>query len=161
AVMDHYMELLARMHRLPLEEFEAAGLPRPASAKAIALGDFDTWVAGYRKLKKRPEPMLEFVIDWIYRNTPDGRGRAGFVAGDAGQRLSARGPVPAILDLELAYRGDPIADLAAVLNRDLEEPLGDMSYAVSRYEAHSGEPVDRADLAYHTVRFGIYAPLGI
>ena len=66
---------------------------------------------------------------------------------------------PARLDVELATRGDPAADLGALLSRDLSEPLGDIEHALRHYEATSGEPVDRDVVRYHAVRFGLITPL--
>jgi hypothetical protein len=159
AVIDHYMELLVQIHGLPLDDFVAAGAKRPTTPEALALGDLAAWVGSYRKAKKRPEPLIEFGIDWLERNVPAGRERASFLTGDSGQFLFDGGRVTAVIDVELAYIGDPAADLGGMLNRDLSEPLGDLSYAVRRYEEISGETVDRRVVHYHAVRFGMVTPL--
>jgi aminoglycoside phosphotransferase (APT) family kinase protein len=159
AVRSHYMELLARVHALPSDDFEAAGMQRPADAPALARGDLDAWVAGYRAAQQRPEPAIEFTLDWLARNTPTGRRRVAPLLGDAGQFLFEGGRVTALIDVELATLGDPAADLGALLSRDLSEPLGDLEHAVCHYERASGEPVDRAVIHYHAVRFGLITPL--
>ena len=159
AVRNHYMELLARVHALPTADFEAAGMKRPADALALARGDLDAWVAAYRSARTRPEPAIEFTLDWLTRNAPRDRRRVAPLLGDAGQFLFDRGRVTAILDVELATLGDPAADLGALLSRDLSEPLGDLEHAVRHYEQASGEPVERAVIHYHAVRFGVITPL--
>jgi aminoglycoside phosphotransferase (APT) family kinase protein len=159
AVRNHYMELLAGVHALPTGEFETAGMQRPATARELARGDLDGWIAAYRQAKTRPEPTIEFALDWLARNAPAGRERVGLLLGDAGQFLFERSRVTAILDVELATLGDPAADLGALLSRDLSEPLGDIEHALRHYEATSGEPVDRNVVRYHAVRFGLITPL--
>jgi aminoglycoside phosphotransferase (APT) family kinase protein len=159
AVRDHYMEILARIHRIDVADFASSGLEVPGSAEELGLGDLDTWVASYRRTKQRPEPLIEFAVDWLHRNVPRGRSDASFLVGDAGQFLFERGRVTALIDLELAYLGDPAADLGALLSRDLSEPLGDLSDALRTYERLIGEPVDRRVALYHAIRFGIVTPL--
>lgn len=161
AVLDDYISILARMHALDLAPFEAAGLPRPLDPDRLALGDFDHWERRFRRGKRRPEPLIEFVIGWLRRNVPQGRSRVSFVAGDSGQFLFDAGRVTAILDLELAHLGDPVADLAALRCRDMSEPLGDLARAVRRYGEITGEPVDLAALDYHTVRFALCTPMAV
>ncbi len=161
AVLDAYVDILAQMHQIPLERFDGAGLPRPQDARALALGDLPRWEAVYRARARRPEPRIEFVLGWLRRNVPAGRTRVALVAGDSGQFLFERGRVTAILDLELAHFGDPLADLAGMRCRDLSEPLGDLSRAFRRYAEQSGEALDLRALDYHTIRFGIVTPLAV
>jgi aminoglycoside phosphotransferase (APT) family kinase protein len=161
AVLDEYVDVLARIHRIDVAAFEAAGLRRPATPEALALLDFDAWERAYRRRKRRPEPAVEFAIRWVRREAPRDRRRASLVCCDAGQFLFERGRLTAVIDLELACLGDPLADLGGMRGRDLSEPLGDLSRAVRRYEAATGEPVDRGALDFHTVRFGIVTPMAV
>jgi hypothetical protein len=161
AVLDHYMEILVEMHRIDVAAFEAIGLSRPTTARELGFADLPRWVEGFRKRKNRPEPLIEFVLGWLERNVPTHRTRATFVAGDSGQFLFDRGRVTAVLDLELAFLGDPMADLAGMRSRDLSEPLGDLARGFRRYEALSGEPIDTPTLHYHTVRFALNTPLAV
>jgi aminoglycoside phosphotransferase (APT) family kinase protein len=161
SVLDDYMALLARMHQIDVGAFEKLGLERPDSPQALGLGDFDIWERGYRKNKRRPEPLIEFLIGWVRRNVPHDRERVSFLCADAGQFLYANGKVTAVLDLELACLGDPAADLGGMRCRDLSEPLGDLARAVKVYEKITGEPVDRSVIDYHTVRFALVTPLAV
>ena len=159
AVLDHYIEILAAMHRIPLSAFAHLSLPLPATPEALALGDLPRWEKSYRARKKAPEPLIEFVLRWLHENAPRHRTRTTFLAGDAGQFLFEAGRVTRVIDLELAYLGDPLADLAGMLSRDLSEPLGDLSRGFRRYGELMGEPVDLPTVLYHAARFAIVTPL--
>jgi len=159
AVQRHYMELLARMHALDVQPFLAAGLPAPAKHERLALADLPIWEKAYRMAKARPEPLIEFALQWLKRNLPEPSGPASFVCGDSGQFLFDEGRVTAIIDLELAHLGDPAEDLGALRCRDLSEPLGDLRHAVADYQEFGGCPVDPFLLDFHTVRFALMTPL--
>ena len=158
-MVDHYVELLARMHAIPLEDFEAIGMERPTTPEAIGLGDFDSWEQQYRSFKCRPEPWIEFMIRWVRRNVPQGRDTPTFLTCDCGQFMFDQGRVTAVVDLELAYLGDPAADLAGMRARDLSESLPNLKLAVQRYAEYSGRHIDPRVIDYHTVRFGLCTPM--
>lgn len=161
AVQEHYMDLLAEMHRIDPAEFQKAGLERPADGTAAAFVDLPRWEAGYRQGKSAPEPLIEWCLRWLKRNVPERSGDVRFLTGDAGQFLFDAGRVSAVIDLELATLGDPHADLGALRSRDVSEPLGDLSHAYRRYAEASGEPIDRAALDFHAVRFALNTPLAV
>jgi aminoglycoside phosphotransferase (APT) family kinase protein len=161
SVLDHYVEILARMHALDAAEFEAVGLGRPRTPEALGLMDFPAWEAAYRAKKRRPEPLVEFGIRWVRRNVPRHRRRVSFLCADAGQFLFEGGRVTAVHDLELACLGDPLADLGGMRGRDLSEPLGDLSRAFRRYAELTGEELDLPVLDYHTIRFALCTPLAV
>jgi len=159
SVITELMGVMARMHDLGLEPFEAAGFTRPRSAEALVMGDFATWTSNFEAAKSRPEPEIAFGVDWLARNMIEGREQVSFLAGDAGQFMFDEGHLTGLIDLELAYLGDPAADLGALLCRDLSEPLGDLSEAIRIYERVSGRPVDRRAVHFHAIRFGLVTPL--
>ncbi len=64
-----------------------------------------------------------------------------------------------MLDMELAYLGDPMADLGALFCRDLTEAMGPLDVALDRYEAASGRDVDRRVVLYHAIRFALTTPV--
>ncbi len=161
AVLDDYMDALARVHALDTAGFEALGLTVSEGDEGLAFGDFDIWEESYRAREVRPEPAIEFLIKWVRSNVPRGRLRKSFLCADAGQFLFEGNHVTALIDLELAYIGDPAADLGSLRSRDLSEPLGDLSRATRRYEERTGEVVDRSVLDYHTVRFATVTPLAV
>ncbi len=157
-VLNHYMDLLADMHSIDPKRFEQLGLERPKGAEALGFGDLDRWEKIYRKSKKRPEPIIEFVTGWLRRNVPKDREEIACLAVDAGQFVFEDGRVTAMLDFELACLGDPAADLAAMRGRDMAEPLGDLALAFDRYYAKTGKRIPKPILDYHTVRFNLYTP---
>ncbi len=161
AVLADYMAVLAKMHAIDPAKFEKVGLERPSSPQSIGLGDLDVWERGYRKHKRRPEPLIEFVLGWVRRNVPHDREEVSFLCADAGQFLFDAGRVTAVLDLELACLGDPAADLAGMRCRDLSEPLGNLARGIRHYESIVGKPVDRSVIDFHTVRFAIVTPLAV
>jgi hypothetical protein len=161
AVLDHYVELLVAMQRIDVADFEAIGFRRPTSARELALADLPRWEQAFRARKKRPEPLIELVLRWLYEHIPTHRTRACFATGDAGQFLFENGRVTAVIDLELAFLGDPLADLGAMRSRDASEPLGDLSRGYRRYAELTGEPIDADVLHFHTVRFALNTPLAV
>jgi hypothetical protein len=160
AVRDEFIEILAGIHALPLEGFEAFGLERKRTPRALALGDTADGIARYRKLRRRPDPVVDFLIDWCERNAPPGRSENVFLTGDSGQFIFEDGHVTAMLDMELGYLGDPLADLGGLFCRDLTERMGDLDVALDRYAAASGRDVDRRVVLYHAIRFALTTPVG-
>ncbi|WP_239645648.1 phosphotransferase family protein [Mycobacterium sp. UM_CSW] len=161
SVIDEYMEILARIHRLDPGEFSAVGLKLPKDPQQQALSSFEESVARYRSTKKRPEPFLEFGIGWIRRHIPAHRFDPRFVLGDPGQFMFADGRVTGLLDVELAYLGDTAHDLAGLRLRDISEPFGDLERAFRRYEEVSGVELDLPVVEFHTAQFSLTTPLSL
>jgi aminoglycoside phosphotransferase (APT) family kinase protein len=161
AVMSQYMEALARIHAIDPKKFEAIGMPWPAGPREAALGLFNPYEAMYRQTKRRPEPVLEFLIRWVRRNTPLHRTQVSFLVSDVAQFMFDKDRLTAILDVELAYLGDRLQDLAALQYRDTSEPLGDIAAALRHYEAITGEPIDGDAFDYHAIAFGCVTPISM
>ena len=160
--LDHYLEILVAMHAIDPAEFaNDAGIRMPKNGVESCLGDLPSFEREYRRAKQRPDPMIEFSVDWCRRNVPVDRPRVTFVHCDSGQFLFDRGRVTGLIDFEISYLGDPAADLAGMRSRQLSEPLGDLRAAIDRYGELAGEPVDTRAVDYHTVRFGLSNPLGL
>ena len=161
SVMDHYIDQLAAIHAIDASAFEAVGLERPVGPTAIALEFFEQYVELYRESKRRPEPLLEFFINWVRRSVPKNRNRVSLVCADPAQFLFQNDRVTALLDFELAYLGDPMHDLAGLLLRDLNEPLGDLGRALRRYSELTGEQIDEEAFDFHTIRWAACTPLSM
>lgn len=161
SVMDHYVELLAALHAIDPAEFEAVGFVRPSGPEAIAGIYFEGAVARYRAAKRRPEPLLEFMIGWVKRNRPRSRNRVTLVWGDPAQFLFQDGRITALLDFEFAHLGDPMHDLAAMQLRDTSEPLGDIARVLRRYADLTGEMIDAEAFDFHLIQFAVATPVDL
>jgi len=161
AVLNDYIEILARCHRLDIAPYEKIGMTPPGRDDELGLCDLATWEAGFRKAKARPEPIIEYTLRWLRRNIPQGRSQVSFLSADAGQFLYEGGKVTALIDLELACLGDPAADLAGMRGRDLSEPLGDLPAAFRRYFEIMGDEIPASVIDFHTVRFNLNTPMAI
>jgi aminoglycoside phosphotransferase (APT) family kinase protein len=159
SVLDHYVELLARMHAIPPAELEAAGVERPTDPRRLALILFDRFESMFRGDQRAPEPAIDFLVGWVRRHVPRQRTRASVIACDSGQFVFDAGRVTAMLDFDSAHLGDPLVDLASMRTRALSEPLGDLRPAFRLYEDLTGEPIDREALDFHTVQWTLCTPM--
>lgn len=158
SVLNHYVDLLADLHAIDPKRFEEIGIERPKGPEALGFADLDRWEKVYRETKKRPEPLIEFVFDWLRRRVPKEREEVACLQVDSAQFLFEKGRVTSFLDLELACLGDPAADLAGMRGRDMAEPLGDLNPAFERYFAKTGKRIPKEIIDYHTVRFNLATP---
>lgn len=161
AILDHYMDVLAVIHARDTAEFTPLGFPVPADAEALALVNFERFERRYRPAKRRPEPLLEFGIQWLHRNVPRHRYDPRFILGDPAQFMFEGHRLTGLLDVELAHIGDVAHDLAGLRLRTIPEPLGDIGRALRRYEAASGQPLDRVAIEFHTAQFSLATPMSL
>jgi aminoglycoside phosphotransferase (APT) family kinase protein len=153
AVMDDYVDILARIHALPVEPFAEAGILRAERPEASAVVGMQCYERAYRKRKKRPDPFLEFCLAWLKRNPLDNRGREAPVVWDSGQFHHQGGRVCAVLDLEIGHVGDPMMDLAGFRMRDTVIGYGEFPRLYERYAERTAEPVDMAAIQHHHLSF--------
>jgi aminoglycoside phosphotransferase (APT) family kinase protein len=149
-----YMEHLARIHEVPVDAFRhIRQLSRPPqTAREIALHQSERM---YRIGVKtgNNDTVAEFLQMWLRRNVPVHRSEARFIAGDAGQFMSAGSEVLAVMDFEIASIGDTHWDLACFRGRHPLENMGDIPALYRRYAQASGKEVDLRVVGYHTVAF--------
>lgn len=146
------VDLMARMHRIGLDELRARGFEVPASpGETVWSGAIARLEEHYLASVHPRDPVIDFLRGWLRRNTPAGRDRPAFVTWDAAQFLHADGRLTALIDFELAHVGDPYMDLAPLRSRDTMELFGDLSGAFARYEAAVGEPVDLDVVRYFEI----------
>lgn len=155
-----YIEELARMHAIPADAFDGAGMAMPSNPTELATGLNEPF---FKMMERRIEPPArsEFFRQWLLRNAPQHRTSVSYVAGDACQFLSKGPDVVALLDFELGYLGDPLQDLACFRARHPVENLGDIYALFRRYAEVTGEPLDLPVLAYQTVQFLAAAITGV
>ena len=154
SIRAQYIEVLADMHRIPLSEFAELGLPVPKNASEIALNLYAACERIYRqRMNGRPFPLMDFIWSWVRRNAPQYRARMGFVSADAGQFLFEGDRLTGLIDFEVGYIGDPLAEFAGMRLRDSTEPLGDIGSMMDHYEALTGDVLDNFSIEYHTAGF--------
>jgi len=149
SVVDDYLQILARMHRLGLQPFLDAGIqraPRPEESGTFGMGRYERV---YRRAKNDPDPFMEFCLAWLRRNPPRSRGREAAIVWDTGQFHHRGGKIVAVLDVEIGHIGDPMMDLAGWRMRDTVIGFGKFSELYARYAELVDEPVDVAALQRH------------
>lgn len=161
AVLDHYIEILTRVHSIDPADFVAVGVRMPVGPADVALNMFDRFEAMYRRDKQAPAPLLEFGIQWVRRNVLAHRDQPRFVTCDSAQFMFADGRVTGLIDLENGYIGDPMQDLASFRMRDMTEPLGDVIAGMLRYEELTGVPLDVGAIDYHLVQWSLCTPMSL
>lgn len=163
ALARHFMDLLARLHRIDAERFEAMGFPRPTSAEEFALGDLSRWEKGHRRGLREPVPLVTFACQWLRRNVPAAPARPVLSQGDTGPGnfLFQGGRVTAILDWEFAHLADPMEDLALLRPRDFYYPTGDLRGWLETYRDIAGIELDIGKLRYYSVKAMLITPLAL
>ncbi len=153
-VRREFINALAKLHAIPVEEFGAIGLPVPKSAREIALSLYKPCIDIVRAaFADRPFPLTEFYARWLEKNAPEDRDRPGFVTADAGQFLYDGDRFTGLIDFEVSYIGDPAAEFAGMRLRDTTEPLGDISELRKYYESLTGDRIPYRAIAYHSAGF--------
>lgn len=161
SVMDDYLQILARMHRLDLEAFVRAGAELPADGAEVALTGMRAYERAYRSQKVVPDPFGEFCLAWLKRNPPPGRRAPAVVVWDSGQLMHRDGRVVALLDLELAHIGDPLMDLAGFRMRDTVIGFGDLGGLYRRYAELTGTDIDLDAVEYFHFAFALTTQLAL
>lgn len=153
AAVDEYLQILARLHALPIEPFVNAGVMRAATPAESGTFGISRYERLYRSVKKHPNPFLEFSLAWLKRNPPLSHGRESAIVWDSGQFHTEKGRILAVLDVEIGHIGDPMMDLAAWRQRDTIIGYGDFKALYARYEELTGRPVDLDALMRHHFAF--------
>lgn len=156
-----YMAIMAAVHRIEVDKAVAIGLPFPQDSEAVALAYFGDADRYYQIHRAGPQPLIEFVRKWVLEHLPRHRTQTALLIADAPQFFHDGDRITQIFDLELAHIGDPMADLASVRVRDINEPIGGMTTLLQRYVAESGNPIDWEALDFHTIASFLAVPMRI
>jgi len=146
-------EVLARIHAiempptLPLQE-----LPAAAKLEQLELQ--------YRR-QQLPRPVFEFALRWLHQHLPRPAAAPCLVHGDFrnGNLLIDHSGIAAVLDWELAHRGEALEDLGWLCVPSwrfglLDRPVGGFGHIeelIAGYEGAGGARVDRQRLFFWTV----------
>ncbi len=160
AVVDDYLQVLARLHALEIQEFEAAGIAssEPSASGLVGLRAYERV---YRSTKRRPDPFMEYCLGWLRRNPPRSQGRQAPVVWDSGQFHHQDGKIVAVLDLEIGHIGDPMMDLAGWRMRDTIVGFGEFGQLYDRYAELAGQPVDMGAIQIHHFAFTLTNQLAL
>jgi aminoglycoside phosphotransferase (APT) family kinase protein len=139
-------EILARIHGM-----EPAGLPKLAVRTAAGIIQ-DLQVMYLYRAECWPRPVFELAFRWLAQRLPAEMYPARLVHGDFrnGNMIVGHGGVRAVLDWEIAYLGDPMADLGWLCTNSwrfgvIDRPVGGFGLReqlFAGYEAISGSRVD-------------------
>ena len=162
AVVDDYVQILARLHALDIAPFVDAGIMRADRPQQSGTFGLSRYEKVYRSVKVHPDPLMEFCLAWLRRNPPDSKGRESAIVWDSGQFHHADGRIVAVLDVEIGHVGDPMMDLAAWRMRDTVIGYGNFAELYDRYSELTGEPVDLDAIQRHHFAFTLtnQLPLG-
>lgn len=158
SILNDFAEVVARQHAIPPEELAKLGVKMPETPEEISLGCFKVCEEMYLKGKKLPEPRVEFLRQWVYRNIPKHRKKVSILSVDSGQFLFKDGKVTGLYDFEYACLGDPLIDVAFIPLRLSMYNAGDTSPFFRRYAEITGETLELDVLAFHAVWWGLCTP---
>lgn len=162
AILSHYIEILADMHRHEVSELSAAGFRTPSGDTEIALHHFqDFAVAIYRMSGTPPNPLCHWGADWMTRHAPRGSGRVSLIQGDTGPGnfVYVGQRVQALVDWELAHLGDPMEDLGVLRLRDVWTPFpGGFRKYLDEYQTRSGTEINDAAIRWYSIKLCIVHP---
>jgi len=148
-----FVEALAKLHQIPVEEFAEFGMSVPTNSDAAAMNLYGRCIDIVREALNRPLGFVEFAARWLEQNRPKGRERVAFVTADSGQFMYDDDTLTGLIDFEVAYIGDPAAEFAGMRLRDTTEPLGNISALCDYYEKLTGDRISKSAIEYHSAGF--------
>ena len=157
AVMEDFIRVMARMHKLDLDELGLAQympyLPTTPEEAALsdvdlALRQWDHFLSGYC------DPLITYAVDWLRRNVPKTLARVSLVQGDTGpvNFMFDGDEVSAVIDLEWGHFGDPLEDIGNFCVREFWNPSGGLEGLFHLYEQESGIPYTKSAAQYYRVQ---------
>lgn len=156
AIMEDFMRVVARMHKLDLDSLGIDDVmgPRPTNAEEAALGEVDTICRQWDHfLSDYTDPLTTYGVDWLRRFAPKDVARVSLVQGDTGPvNFMFQGDrVSSVIDWEIGHWGDPMEDLGNIVVREMWNPCGGLEGLFRLYEAESGIPYSRFGAQYYSV----------
>lgn len=152
AILDQYVQILSRLHALSPAEAGVSFLGTP-TAETAALEQVAQFEHNFETQRLEAFPATTYMIRWLKKHAPSA-GRVSVVHGDyrLGNFLYEGDRIVAILDWEQVHIGDPLEEIAFMYwSLWSLEALCPIDVFIERYEAATGEPVDRDALAYYRV----------
>ncbi len=153
ALVEHFMETLAALHRIDVDTLDLPGFERPRGAKDHALQELLLWESIAGEHLPAPDPLLPDSMAWLRAHAPDYVARTVLVQGDTGPGnfLFDGATITGLVDWELSHLGDPMDDIAWLDLRGATGPFADIGARDAAYERASGIPIDARSVAYYRV----------
>ena len=155
SVILNMAELMAQLHRIPLEAFKPY-LTRFGQTEILSdtvSSCYARCVAGWKTYIREgdhlPSPFLTYMLDWLETNVPQDTRRPVLVHGDFNVHniLAEEGRITGVLDWECSNFGAPEQDLAYV------KPIISKHIAwdkfVAHYRASGGPEINERTLNYY------------
>jgi aminoglycoside phosphotransferase (APT) family kinase protein len=157
AVMEDFMDVVARLHQLDPKELELEDIlgPLPTSAADCALGDLNLQLQQFQGfLDHYSDPLMTYGVSWLRRFVPETVDRVSLVQGDTGpvNFMFQSNKVSAVVDWEWGHWGDPMEDLGNICVREFWNPSGGLSELFRRYEKQSGITYTRFAAQYYRIQ---------
>jgi aminoglycoside phosphotransferase (APT) family kinase protein len=157
AVMEHFIDVVAELHRLDPDELGVAdAMPyRPSTAEECALGEVELILGAWSGfLATYTEPLITYSLEWLRRFVPRSVAKVALVQGDTGpvNFMFDGDRVTAVIDWEWGHLGDPLEDLGNICVREFWNPSGGLTGLFERYERASEIPYDRRTARYYSVQ---------
>ena len=157
AVMLHFMEILAELHRIDVHALDLPGFEIPATPEEHSLLELRA-VEDPRIARFTPDTssvLAAFGQRWLLNHVPRTVERTVLLQGDTGPGnfMFADGRVTAVVDWEWAHYGDPMEDIGNLWLRDFFTPScgGDLTPYARHYAERAGVTLDRQKAIYYFV----------
>ena len=148
AVVDDYLQILARLHTLEIGPFVEGGIIRATTPAASGTFGMSRYERVFRSVKRRPDPFVEFSLAWLRRNPPQSQGRESVIVWDSGQFHHGEGgcrPSSTSRSATSGIRDGP----GGMEDARHRHRLRGLPCPVRGYEELTGAPVDLPALQRH------------
>ena len=152
AILDQYIEILARVHDIDLTAAGVDFLGHP-SIDTAALEQIELFDSAFATQRLEHFPALTYIVRWLRKHQPVAN-RVSVIHGDfrLGNFMWDDTGIVAMLDWEQCHVGDPLEEIAFMYwHAWTLEPFIPLTEFLPRYEQASGMRVDRDALAFYRV----------
>jgi aminoglycoside phosphotransferase (APT) family kinase protein len=156
-VMNHLMEVLAKLHAIDIGSLDLPEFERPRTALDHSLLELEAIEEPglFPVSACARDPLAAFGKRWLINHAPPSVERTVLLQGDTGPAnfLFDENGVTALVDWEWGHYGDPMEDLGNICVRDFFYPSadGDLSPYFRRYAALTGFALDPMKIEYYKI----------
>lgn len=167
AVMLAFMETLAHLHRIDIDQLDLPDFEKPASALEHSLLELDAVENSVPadQVCTRTHPLAAFGKRWLINHAPRGVQGTVLLQGDTGPAnfLFDTSGITALVDWEWGHYGDPLEDLGNIWVRDYFYPScqGKLTPYFEHYAKHSGFQLERDTIRYYRVHQMVRSVIGL